>query len=94
MSPTLVEFGSIFCVMHGKDTLPLGNTTSWSRSSRATIGAMLALASSGLTRLVLGRSGKLWAIHLTIGGAFYLANVLEGGPGRRLIVGEAERRQK
>ena len=30
------KFGSIFCVMHGKDTLPLANMTSWSRSSRAT----------------------------------------------------------
>jgi hypothetical protein len=28
MSPTTEKFGSIFCAMHGKYTLPLGNTTS------------------------------------------------------------------
>jgi hypothetical protein len=57
-------------------------STPWNLAALDLFGAMPALASSGLACLVLGRSGRLRAIHLTIGGAFYLAYVLEGGPGR------------
>jgi hypothetical protein len=56
--------------------------TPWILAALDLFGAIPDLASSRLTCLVLGRSGKLRVIHLTICEAFYLAYVLEGGPGR------------
>jgi hypothetical protein len=59
--------------------------TPWNLAALDLFGAMLALASSGRTCLVLGRSEnfeKFRVIHLTIGRAVYLAYVLESGPGR------------
>ena len=50
--------------------------TPWSLDGLGLFAATLALASGALVYLALGRSGKLAAGHLMIGGAFYLAFVV------------------